>query len=134
MKKKIYYKRRKFERYDEKHFIVYLNEKVIPDYTETDDSGNKTKPMVAYEYEGTENDGGTIISCQEATRDNFVDALIRCRYSLSQENAIKTHRLQLIGQEVPTPLKQDEYGNEWAEFNQWREKSKAIVDSWFKEE
>lgn len=130
MKKNIYYTRRSYERYDAEHFIIYLNEKVIENHTELKEDGKESEPRTAYEYQGTENDGGTIVQCSEATRDNLIDAIIRSRYSQSQENAIKTHRLQVIAQEVDNKAKQSELSKEWEAFNQWRESAKQQVDSW----
>lgn len=56
--KATYLDRKKFEKYDDKHFIVYLHEEVIPDYVpEVMEGQEAPEPCTAYSYEGSEKDG-----------------------------------------------------------------------------
>ena len=79
--KATYLDRKKYEKYDDKHFIVYLNEEVIPDYVPEVMEGREVpEPCMAYSYEGSEKDGGTIIEATSAMYDDFVAGLVRLKY------------------------------------------------------
>ena len=76
-----YLDRKKYEKYDDNHFIVYLNEEIIPDYVpETITEGREVpEPCTAYAYSGSEKDGGTIIEATSASYDDFVAGLVRLK-------------------------------------------------------
>lgn len=87
--KATYLDRKKYEKYDDQHFIVYLNEEVIPDYVpEVMDRQEAPEPCTAYSYEGSEKDGGTIIEATSAQYDDFVAGLVRLKFSQNQVEAI----------------------------------------------
>lgn len=87
--KATYLDRKKYEKYDDKHFIVYLNEEVIPDYVpEVMEGQEAPEPCTAYSYEGSEKDGGTIIEATSAQYDDFVAGLVRRQYSQNQVEAV----------------------------------------------
>lgn len=87
--KATYLDRKKYEKYDDKHFIVYLNEEVIPDYVPEVMEGREVpEPCTAYSYEGSEKDGGTIIEATSALYDDFVAGLVRLKYSQNQVEAV----------------------------------------------
>lgn len=129
MNKAIYSEPRTFEKYDNARFIVYLNQEIIPDYVpEVMHSEQTPEPVTAYAYTGTEVDGGTLIETTSSDRDSLINGIIRSRYTQSEEDAIKTHQIELL--KDAGIAKAAEYEAEWAEFNAVREMAKATVDGW----
>ncbi len=129
MNKAIYTERRSFEKYDDKRYMVYLNEEVLPDYVpEVMDGQAASEPTTGYAYSGTEADGGTLIDATASDRDSLINGIIRSRYTQSEEDAIKTHQIELL--KDATIEKASEYEAEWTEFNAVREAAKATVDGW----
>ena len=125
----IYLKPRTFERYDNRRYMVYLNEEVIDNYIPEVREGEKQpKPVTAYAYTGTEPDGGTLIEATSADRDSLINGIIRSRYTQSEEDAIKTHQIELL--KNSTIEKAAQYEQEWEEFNNLRQSAKAVVDGW----
>ena len=124
MNKKVYREPRTYEKYDRTHIIGYLNETVIENYQpETSEGQEPIEPYTGYQYEGTEQDGGTIMPCEDATsRDELVNAIIRTRYSLSQEMAIHRHHEN----DAAT------YAEEWDEYDAWCESAKQVATHWLK--
>ena len=117
MAKKIYTQKKTFEKYDDKHYLLYLNEEVIEGYV----------PETAYQYEGPEIDGGTMVEATASDRDSLINGLLRTRYSQTAEDAIKTHQIEVLtDSENP---KAEEYRAEWGEFNAFRKSAIASVDS-----
>ena len=89
MNKAIYLDRRKFDKFDDNHFIVYLNEETIPEHIpEVMDGQPEPEPCMAYAYSGSEKDGGTIIEATSAQYDDFVAGLVRLKFSQNQVEAI----------------------------------------------
>ena len=89
MNRSIYLDRRKFDKFDDNHFIVYLNEETIPEHIpEVMDGQPEPEPCMAYAYSGTEKDGGTIIEATSAQYDDFVAGLVRLKFSQNQVEAI----------------------------------------------
>lgn len=89
MNRAIYLDRRKFDKFDDNHFIVYLNEETIPEYVpEVMEGQPEPEPCTAYAYSGSEKDGGTIIEATSAQYDDFVAGLIRLKFSQNQVEAI----------------------------------------------
>ena len=129
MNRAIYLRPMTFSRYDAKRCLVYLNEEVIDNHV-PEDVPEDFKPVTAYAYTGTEEDGGTLIMATDETRDSLVNGIIRTRYSQSEEDAIKTHQIELL--KDATIAKAADYEAEWAEFNAVREMAKATVDGWLK--
>ena len=129
MNKAIYTEPRTFEKYDDKRYMVYLNQEIIPDYVpEVMQSEQVPEPVTAYAYTGTEVDGGTLIETTSSDRDSLINGIIRSRYTQSEEDAIKTHQIELL--KNATIDKVADYEAEWAEFNAVREMAKTTVDSW----
>lgn len=129
MNRAIYLRPMTFSRYDAKRCLVYLNEEVIDNHV-PEDVPEDFKPVTAYAYTGTEEDGGTLIMATDDTRDSLVNGIIRTRYSQSEEDAIKTHQIELL--KDATIAKAADYEAEWAEFNAVREMAKTTVDGWLK--
>lgn len=89
MNRAIYLDRRKFDKFDDNHFIVYLNEETIPEYVpEVMEGQTEPEPCTAYAYSGSEKDGGTIIEATSAQYDDFVAGLVRLKFSQNQVEAI----------------------------------------------
>lgn len=131
MNRVIYTERRKCEKYDEKYFIGYLNEEIIPDYVpEVIDGQPQPEPTTGYAYQGPMADGGTLIEATEKERGSLVNGIIRSQYNQSEEDAVKTHRLQVIGGEITDADKLAEYNKEWAAFNSVRDSAKEYADRW----
>lgn len=127
MNRQIYLRPMTFSRYDAKRCLVYLNEEVIDKHV-PEDAPEDFTPVTAYVYTGTEPDGGTLIEAADDSRDSLVNGIIRNRYSQSEEDAIKTHQIELL--KDASIDKAAEYEAEWVEFNAVREMAKATVDGW----
>lgn len=129
MNEVIYKEPRTFEKYDETHFIAYLNENIIPDYVpEVANGESAPEPVTGYSYQGPMADGGTLIEAKTADRDSLINGIIRSRYTQTEEDAIKTHQIQVL--KDPSIEKAQEYNDEWALFNEIRETAIRLVDRW----
>lgn len=129
MKTAIYTERRTFEKYDDTHYIVYMGEQIIPGYVpDTVEGQPAPNPVTGYSYTGTETDGGTLIVSADADRDSLINGIIRSRYTQTEEDAIKTHQIELL--KDATITKADEYEEEWDTFNVFRTSAISIVDGW----
>lgn len=120
-------------KYDGAHFLCYFNEKPAtykPDET--------SEPMEGYSYTGSMPDAGTLIECDEWNRDKLVNGIIRSKYLQTEENAIKTHQIQLLQAKAGMEIgalpddKAAEYVNEWNEFQTFRQNAINLVNSWDK--
>lgn len=127
MNRQIYLRPMTFSRFDSKRCLVYLNEEVIDNHV-PEDAPEDFAPVTAYAYTGTEVDGGTLIDATNPDRDSLINGIIRSRYTQSEEDAIKTHQIELL--KNATIDKAVDYEAEWAEFNAVREMAKATVDGW----
>lgn len=127
-----YRDRRTFEKFDDGHYAVFLNEKekMVPITTGMGNEDQEVEQVPGFEYDGTEKDGSTLIVAENSDRDSLINGIIRSRYSQTSEDAVKTHRLQLIGGEITDDDKKAEYEAEWSAFNNFRESAIATVDSW----
>ena len=89
MKREIYYSKRSFSKYDDSHYIVYLNEEVLENFVPETFEGDKApEPQIAYAYTGPEEDGGTLIEAKSATYDEFVSGLVRLEFPQAKVEAI----------------------------------------------
>lgn len=82
-----YKERRTFVKYDNEHYLLYLNEQEqTVTEPETEQSYN------GYSYDGDMNDGGTIIAASDITAENkrgkFIAGLIGKQYSIDSQIAI----------------------------------------------
>lgn len=114
-------------------FLCYLNENPAtykPDET--------SEPMEGYSYTGSMPDAGTLIECDEWNRDKLVNGIIRSKYLQTEEDAIKTHQIQLLQAKAGMEIgalpddKAAEYVNEWNEFQTFRQSAINLVNSWDK--
>jgi hypothetical protein len=124
----MYEKRLSYKKYDDTHYIVYLNETVTENYQ--NEEGNA---FTAYSYAGTLSDGGTVIEINpnEQLQNALINGIIRAKYTLSEEDAIKTHQFLILAN--PEHNKADEYRDEFARFNEFRENCITTVRNWFNE-
>lgn len=129
--KKVYLNPQRPTHYDGAHFIVYLNARQAQ-YQADENS----EPVDGVEYTGTMEDGGTLIECDEWNRDKLINGIIRTRYLQTEEDAIKTHQIQLLQSEAGietgalTAEKRTEYLQEWAAFQAFRQEAIALVNTW----
>ena len=126
--RRIYLERKTFLKYDDEHYLVYLNEETVPDFVPETMGGEHPEPAIGYAYTGNMPDGGTLIEAKASDRDSLINGIIRSRYSQSQEDAIKTHQIQLFRN--PDIEKTQEYDEEWTSFDLFREFAKNTVDGW----
>lgn len=118
-------------KYDGAHFLCYLNEK--PATYKPDETSD---PIDGFSYTGPMPDGGTLIDCDEWNRDKLINGIIRSKYLQTEEDAIKTHQIQLLQAkagmegEPLTEEKTSEYMSEWAEFQAFRQYAINLVNSW----
>ena len=131
MNRQIYLRPMTFSRYDANRCLVYLNEEVIDNHVPVD-APEDFKPVKAYAYTGPVEDGGTLIVAADDSRDSLVNGIIRSRYSQSEEDAIKTHQIELLKNPQTFSEKAADYEEEWVEFNAFRERAKVTVDGWLK--
>ena len=130
--KATYRERRTFEKFDDGHYAVFLNEEttMMPESTGMTGEEQEVAQVQGFAYDGTEKDGSTIIVAENADRDSLINGIIRSRYSQTSEDAVKTHRIQLIGGEITDDSKKAEYEAEWSAFNDFRESAITTVDNW----
>lgn len=129
--KKVYLNPQRPTHYDGAHFIVYLNAR--PAQYQADEN---SEPVEGVEYTGTMEDGGTLIECDEWNRDKLINGIIRTKYLQTEEDAIKTHQIQLLQAKAGleegslSEEKQTEYMQEWADFQAFRQEAIDLVNSW----
>ena len=127
MKKVVYTEEKKYSKYDEGHYMIYLGEEILTDYIPEDlpeDSELRLQPVTGYAYTGTEPDGGTLIEASDANYDDFVAGLIRLKYTPDAESAINSNMLLAVVS--PVNPRADEFKDEWQAFQNYREECKEI--------
>ena len=125
--RQIYLDRKSYIKFEDKKYAVYLNEEIVHDYMP--EHGDSDVPVTAYSYEGPMRDGSTIIDAVDDSRDSLINGIIRSKFSQSEEDAIKTHQLQVLRGDINDDQKRL-YDEEWKAFNDYREFAKASVDAW----
>ena len=126
MNRNVYQQARTFSVYDEQHIIGYLNEEELENYivpgSGQDEGEEPAVWPTAYAYTGTESDGGTIMPCSRPDDYGEVaNAIIRSRYSESQELAIQRHAIN--GDYA-------ESGEEYEAYNAWCEQAVETAKRW----
>lgn len=120
--KKVYYPTQKtFVKYDDEHFLLYLNEEIVEDYL-PENAEDGAVPFTAYAYSGTEPDGSTKIKATEATYPQFVTGLIRTEYSADAVEAIL-----LNSQSTFDAPKEAEHKLEFADLEEFRQECKDAI-------
>ena len=131
----VYPHRMRFSQYDGAHFLVYINE--APAQYKPDE---ESEAVPGFAYTGDQSDGGTLIECDALDRDKLINGIVRTRYLQTEEDAIKTHQIQVLqslaGLEAGemSEEKAADYAQEWAEFQAFRQAAIEVVTGWLEEE
>lgn len=129
MNRKIYTERKTLVKYDNSRYMAYLNEEIVENHMPDGREGeNAPEPVTGYAYTGTEPDGGRLIAAGDMSRDSLINGIIRSRYSQTEEDAIKTHQIELF--KNLGIAKAGDYEAEWEAFNAFRTDAIATVDRW----
>ena len=129
MNKAIYTERKTLVKYDDSRYMAYLNEEIVENYVPEGREGeNVPEPVTGYASTGTEPDGGTLIAAADMSRDSLINGIIRSRYTQTEEDAIKTHQIELF--KNPDIPKAGDYEAEWEAFNAFRAEAITTVDRW----
>ncbi len=123
MNRKVYQERRTYLKYDATHIIGYLNEEVLENYSpETKEEEEQQVWPQAYAYTGPETDGGTVMECKDQRNSGeLANAIIRSKYSESQELAIQRHAINGDYEEKP---------KEYEDYNSWCQYAVETAKSW----
>lgn len=82
-----YQERKTFVKYDDRHYLLYLNEQNVTFAPEPE-----SDEVQGFSYTGDHPDGGTIIEAVDVNddnrRDKFISGLIRTRYTQDQVESI----------------------------------------------
>lgn len=117
MNKKYYLLRMSYVKYDDNHYLLYLNEKRVDDY-HPDSAGSESagddKAVTAYSYEGDEPDGSTKIEAESASYNDFVAGIVRMKYSQNDVEAILCNHGDGNA----------DHAKEFEDFQAWREQAK----------
>lgn len=123
-KTQVYQQQRTYLRYDANHIIGYLHEEELHDY-QPEARGTEETPEpwpVAYAYTGTEADGGTVMECsQQDDHGALANAIIRSRYTESQELAIQRHAIN---------GDYDDDASEYEAYDSWCQYAVATAKAW----
>ena len=106
----IYTERKTFVKYDDNHYLLYLNEEVLENHV-PEGHGGEPEPE----------DGGTLIEAADATYERFVSGLVRARYSADRVEAITLNKL---GSDT---ARMAEFEAEFAELERYRSDCKTRV-------
>lgn len=110
---KFYTDKKTFVKYDDKRYLLYLNE----------ESGSTEEEGNGFFYTGDFEDGGTLIEAKNATYEEFVAGLVRLRYSADAVEAI------LLNVQSNDADRSEEFAEELAELNEYRNECKEIAKS-----
>lgn len=118
----IYTERKTFVKFDDNHYLLYLNEEVLENHVPESYGGEPApEPCTAYAYTGTERDGGTLVEAVSASYDSLVSGLVRKEYSADRVEAITLNKLGSNAE------RQAEFAAEFAELEAYRTICKALV-------
>jgi len=127
MNRQVYQERRTYQRYDESHIIGYLNEEVLENYVPQNNQGGESEESpepwpTAFAYTGSESDGGTVMACEKQDDSGeLANAIIRTRYTESQELAIQRHAINGEYEEAP---------QEYEQYNSWCQYAVQTAKDW----
>lgn len=92
MNKVAYIERKNFVKFDDEHYVLYLNEERAEVSTGTAETGEMGETVQGYAYTGNMPDGGTLIEAKDVNDTNrrarFVAGLIGTEYDLDAQIAI----------------------------------------------
>ena len=101
------YTKKTFEVYDNSHMAVYFNERELQEPLGPDQEQQEAQTVYEYDVVKAE--------CQGYDKGAFVNAIIRSRYTESDELAIQRHYAN----------SKTTYKDEWQEYNDWCEQAKV---------
>lgn len=125
MATQVYQEKRRFEKYDGEHYLLYLNEQpadFIPSSGTMQEGEPALEPVPGFSYTGNMSDGGTLIKASRASYEEFVSGLIRLKYTADAENAINANMILSLSD--PGHERAAEFKAEWEAFQQYREECK----------
>lgn len=115
-----YAERKSFVKYDDNHFLLYLNEQEA-EFRTTGEDGQPGETVQGYSYTGTEADGSTKIAASGVTdanrRDKFIAGLIGLSFDIDAQIAI-------LANDGDTEV----HAEEMESYKTCRAESKAAVD------
>lgn len=107
--------RQSYMKYDNNHYILFLNEQ---EAEQTNEQGEKIK---GYTYTGPRQDGSTLIEATGVTQENirgkFIAGILGLEYSIDDQIAILAN-----GEDS------EQHSEEWADFSRARIEAKKAVD------
>lgn len=125
----VYQDRKKYERFDTNHYLLYLNEQsaeFTPGGGTQSANEEPAIPVPGYSYTGDHPDGGTLIEAKENSYDTFVNGLIRKRYPEATVEAIQSN--MIVALTDPENARSAEFTQEWNTFQEYRTECKAKAD------
>lgn len=116
MYKVSYIGRKNFVKFDDKHYLLYLNEEQAE--VKNEETGDAVQ---GYAYAGSQPDGGTLVEAKDVTDDNrrakFVAGLIGTEYDIDSQIAILAN-----GNDT------DQHAQELKDFEDTRRMVKETID------
>lgn len=116
MYKVSYIGRKNFVKFDDKHYLLYLNEEQAE--VKNEETGDAVQ---GYAYTGSQPDGGTLVEVKDVTDDNrrakFVAGLIGTEYDIDSQIAILAN-----GNDT------DQHAQELKDFEDTRRMVKETID------
>ena len=116
MYKVSYIGRKNFVKFDDKHYLLYLNEEQAE--VKNEETGDAVQ---GYAYTGSQPDGGTLVEAKDVTDDNrrakFVAGLIGTEYDIDSQIAILAN-----GNDT------DQHAQELKDFEDTRRMVKGTID------
>lgn len=116
MYKVSYIGRKNFVKFDDKHYLLYLNEEQAE--VKNEETGDAVQ---GYAYTGSKPDGGTLVEAKDVTDDNrrakFVAGLIGTEYDIDSQIAILAN-----GNDT------DQHAQELKDFEDTRRMVKETID------
>ena len=128
MTTKNYEKKRTYEKYDEGHYMLYLNEQAV-EYTPehgggmTEQSAQPAQVVQGFAYTGDQPDGGTLIEAKSAGYGDFVAGLLRKQYTADDVEAVQANAL--IALKDKSNAKSAQYKAEFDDYNAFRAQCKS---------
>lgn len=116
MYKVSYIGRKNFVKFDDKHYLLYLNEEQAE--VKNEETGDAVQ---GYAYTGSQPDGGTLVEAKDVTDDNrrakFVAGLIGTEYDIDSQIAILANGTDT-----------DQHAEELKAFEENRRTVKTMID------
>ena len=122
MKSATYAEQKSFFPFGDGMIVAFLNEEVVENWKQPN-TPEDLPAITGYKYTGPREDGGTLLPCSDPQDYGcLTDAIISSRYSKSEEMAIHRHYQN----------NKEDYGTEWAEYNQFCEDAKVLAKIWLR--